>query len=544
VKTLSQMLSVKTAVMILLCVLGATAAMAAGTESSKQPAVAGAELRLLNRPIISFRDSALGTAPEQRAARAERNLTEILARNSTPDVSVQTNALGNIIMVDHEIAFVITEGDVDKSNAETLQSLTARTLGRLRQALEESSESRNGRQLMINLGIAVGEILLFLLIVLGLTRLRGVVSTRLLQAIEHHARSSRFAEAGLIRWDRLLLAARWAVNAIYWMLVSLLAYKLISLVFGRFPYTRPWGDELDGYLLDLILTIGRGIISTVPDLFFVVVLLLIARAVMGMLKPLFDRIESGHEGFGWLDRDTVGPTRKITNILIWVFALVMAYPYLPGSHTEAFKGMSVLIGLMVSLGASSVVGQAASGLILMYSRVLRRGEYVRVGDYEGTIVDLGLFTTRMRTGRGTEIALPNSMIVGNAAQNYSRTASGRGYVLDTVVTIGYDTPWRQVEAMLNEAARRTPGMQSSPPPRVFQTALSDFYPEYCLSFQAIPDTPLTRTDLMSILHAHIQDVFNEYGVQIMSPHYLGDPDTEKTVPPDKWFSAPAREPAD
>ena len=132
------------------------------------------------------------------------------------------------------------------------------------------------------------------------------------------------------------------------------------------------------------------------------------------------------ELLGELDKDTVEPTRKITNILIWIFALVMAYPYLPGSHTEAFKGMSVLVGLMISLGASSVVGQGASGLILMYSRTLRTGEYVRIGEHEGTIVNISLFTTRLRTGRGAEITLPNALIVGSATRNYSRTVTGEG----------------------------------------------------------------------------------------------------------------------
>lgn len=201
--------------------------------------------------------------------------------------------------------------------------------------------------------------------------------------------------------------------------------------------------------------------------------------------------------------------------------------------------MSVLIGLMVSLGASSIVGQGASGLILMYSRTLRCGEYVKIGEHEGTIVGINLFTTRLRTGRGAEITLPNAMIVGSATRNYSRTVNGEGFMLDTSVTIGYDTPWRQVEAMLKEAARRTPGILAEPAPRVFQTALSDFYPEYCLVAQATPLGAAPRAEVLSRLHANIQDVFNEYGVQIMSPHYIDDPESGKVVPPGRWYPAPA-----
>jgi small-conductance mechanosensitive channel len=261
---------------------------------------------------------------------------------------------------------------------------------------------------------------------------------------------------------------------------------------------------------------------------------LLARGVVGLLKPLFDHVPPGESGIGWLDRDTVEPTRKIANILIWIFALVMAYPYLPGAHTEAFKGMSVLIGLMVSLGASSIVGQGASGLILMYSRTLRSGEYVRIGEHEGTIVGINLFTTRLRTGRGAEITLPNALIVGSATRNYSRTVSGEGFMVDTSVTIGYDTPWRQVEAMLIEAALRTPGILATPGPAgVSRRPCPISTPNTAWWPRPLPAGANPRAEVVSRLHANIQDVFNEHGVQIMSPHYMADPANDKVVPPGK-----------
>ena len=233
----------------------------------------------------------------------------------------------------------------------------------------------------------------------------------------------------------------------------------------------------------------------------------------------------------------------MTTIAVWVFALAMAYPYIPGSGTEAFKGVSVLLGLMVSIGASGIVGQAASGLILMYTRTFRPGEYVRIGEHEGTIVEMGMFTTRIRTGLGEELTVPNSFALAVVSKNYSRAVKGAGFVLDTTVTIGYDAPWRQVHAMLIEAARRTPGVLSDPAPHVFQTALSDFYVEYRLVCQAVPSEPRPRAEVLSALHANVQDVFNEYGVQIMSPHYLGDPADPKVVPKAHWHEPPAKPPA-
>jgi small-conductance mechanosensitive channel len=155
-----------------------------------------------------------------------------------------------------------------------------------------------------------------------------------------------------------------------------------------------------------------------------------------------------------------------------------------------------------------------------------------------------MFTTRIRTGMGEELTLPNSLVVGTVTKNYSRSSDSRGFVLDTTVTIGYDAPWRQIHALLLDAASRTDGIVQDPLPRVFQTALSDFYVEYRLAALAIPSEPLPRAQVLNMLHQNIQDVFNEHGVQIMSPHYLGDPPQAKIVPKDQWYAPPAQAPAD
>ena len=199
-----------------------------------------------------------------------------------------------------------------------------------------------------------------------------------------------------------------------------------------------------------------------------------------VVAAVFDRVERGEREVGWVDADTARPTRRIFNILVWVFALALAFPHLPGAQTEAFKGVSVIVGLMVSLGAASVVGQAFSGFILMYGRAFRTGDYVRIGEHEGTVETLGTFITRLRTGLGDELILPNSVVMAASIRNYSRAGLGAGCVIDSALTMGYLTPWRQVHAMLEEAARRTEGIAAEPVPSVRQTALSDFYVEYRL----------------------------------------------------------------
>jgi small-conductance mechanosensitive channel len=297
----------------------------------------------------------------------------------------------------------------------------------------------------------------------------------------------------------------------------------LSAVLQLFPYTRPWGEDLNGNLLELVKEVALAIAGALPGLLLVVVIFVLARGIMRLSAVFFDRVAAGKADVDWLDADTAGPTRRVFNFAIAVFAVAMAYPYLPGAGTEAFKGLSVLLGLMISLGGASVVGQALSGLVLMYAKAFRVGDYVRIGDVEGTVIEMKMFATRLRTGLGEEITLPNGGIMGGAIKNYSRAVPGTGYVVDTVVTIGYSTPWRQVHAMLLEAAGRTPDIVAEPQPIVRQTALSDFYVEYRLAAYTPVASPARRIDVLSQLHANIQDVFNEKGVQIMSPHYMMDP---------------------
>ena len=222
-------------------------------------------------------------------------------------------------------------------------------------------------------------------------------------------------------------------------------------------------------------------------------------------------------------------------MLIWVFSVTIAYPYIPGSGTDAFKGVSVFVGLVVSLGSAGVVNQVMSGLVVIYSRALKPGEFVRVGDDLGTVSELGMLSTKIITRKREEITIPNAVLVGTKMVNYSRHAVGEGAVVGTTVTIGYDVPWRQVHAMLLRAAEQTAGVRKDPAPRVWQKALSDFYVEYELVVNL--DKPEERVPVLSELHTHIQDAFNENGVQIMSPHYESQPGEKVFVPKSQWFPA-------
>lgn len=509
---------------------------------SNTPATAGEEahVTVFNRQVATFRSAMFGVSAQERARRTRRNIIELLERDGPGVVTIRTEGELSLVMLDDIAAVSFGPGDIDNISGETREKLLVKSVNTMRTIVREKQESRNSSALLWATSYALMATALSALLWFGINRLYRLVAARALQRMNIAMRTLDPSSPALLLGERALHFTRAILGLLYWGMTVLLAYEWLSFVLSRFPFTRAWGEQLQAYLLDSVLLILTGMAATIPNLFIAGLVFLIARTVIRMLRPLFDRVTAGNLKLGLIDRDTAVVSRRLVSALIWLFAIAMAFPYLPGSQTEAFRGMSVLVGLMVSLGASSLVGQAGSGLILMYTRSIRIGEYVRIGDHEGTISEIGLFTTRIRTGLGEEITLPNSVIIGTATKNYSRTVQGSGYVLDTAVTIGYDTPWRQVEALLCEAARRTEGVLTEPKPRVFQTALSDFYPEYRLVCQAIPTQPRPRAEVLSALHANIQDVFNEYGVQIMSPHYLGDPTQEKLVKKENWFAAPAK----
>ncbi|NJD24904.1 MAG: mechanosensitive ion channel [Betaproteobacteria bacterium] len=497
-------------------------------------------LAIFNRNIVTFRSDFLGIAPAARAARAKATITDALKRGGDHTVTVKENPEGQLVLMGDTLAFVVTAGDADPLSGETPAVAAARAARNLEQVIAETREARNLEAMLKGTAWSAVATIVFVVLVWGIRRIRTWVSRVLLDFTERKVAALRVGGAQVVETGYLIPVLRRVFIAFAWVVIALLAYEWLSFVLSRFPYTRPWGERLNDYFVNVVEQVGGSIVGAIPGLGVAIVIFLIARFSVGFLGRFLERLSRAEAPPEWLGPDTMPTTRRLISIGIWLFALAMAYPYLPGAETEAFKGLSVLVGLMISLGASSVVGQAASGLILTYTRTLHVGEYVRIGDNEGTVTRLGAFTTTIRTGLGEELTLPNSLITGSVTRNYSRTVRGPGYIVDTTVTIGYDTPWRQVEAMLKEAARRTPGILADPSPRVFQIALSDFYPEYRLVAQAVPSQPLPRAEVMATLHANIQDVFNEYNVQIMSPHYLGDPAHAKVVKREDWHLPPAQ----
>lgn len=504
--------------------------LAAGEES--------AEVVYYNHPIAVLHGEFSGFGPAQRAASIPARIDAALARGGPGLVTVRAIDQGHVLQIDDQGIMALLPADIDPTEFPDPAIAAAAAADRLRAAINAARQPL--RSLPDACLRALGWTLIATLSLLLIRRWslrfvrRAVVPAwlRLERKLPNHSR-------GLIGALGVRLVVMLA-SLVGWACSLAVLYLWLGAVLRLFAYTRPWGERLLGSVLTVASDILTGIASALPNLLIVATILILTRSLDRWMKLVIDRVAV--RGSSWLDLDTAVPTRRIASLVLWLFALVMAYPYLPGSSSEAFKGMSVLLGLMVSLGASSLVGQAIGGLGLMYSRTVRVGDWLKVGEHEGQVVAMSVFSLRLRTLLGRVITLPNASIQGAAVENLTRSMADGHLLVTTEVTIGYDTPWRQVEALLLDAASAAaPGVLASPAPQVQQTGLDDWYARYRLVVAV--RSPMERPAALSRLHAEIQDSFNRHGVQIMSPHYTHDTAQAKVVPTEQWHLPPAVAPA-
>ena len=264
-----------------------------------------------------------------------------------------------------------------------------------------------------------------------------------------------------------------------------------------------------GLLFDLVLnplrTIGNAMLAAIPDLVFLIVLFFVVRYILRMIQVFFQGVDGGAIKLRSFEREWAWPTYRILRMLVIILAVVVAYPYIPGSQSDAFKGISLLLGLIVSLGSSSIIGNIVAGYSLAYRRPFRIGDRVRINDTVGDVMEIRVLVTRLLSLKNEEVVIPNTSVLDGEVINYSTHAQKYGLILHTRLGIGYETPWRQVEAMLKLAAARTSGLLEKPKPFVLQKGLGDFAVDYELNAHCTD--PKNMVQIYSALHRNILDVF-------------------------------------
>ncbi len=329
------------------------------------------------------------------------------------------------------------------------------------------------------------------------------------------------------RFTSLLLFASNVVRILFLLLIF---YLTLPFVLRIFPWTQGTADMLFGFILNPLKAMATSVVEFVPNLFTIAIIYIVIRYLAKGISYLANEIKTEKLKISGFYPDWAVPTSRIINFILYAFMLILIWPYLPGSGSPVFQGVSVFLGLLISLGSSSAISNIMAGLVLTYMRPYKIGDRVTVGDVSGDVVEKNLLVTRLRTIKNEFITVPNSKILSDSSINFSTSASeSSGLIVHTTVTIGYDVPWRKVHSMLTAAACKTPLIEDNPAPFVLQTSLDDFYISYQIN--AYTKAPAKQAMIYSDLHALIQDEFAKNDVEIMSPHYRAERDAPSTIPP-------------
>jgi small-conductance mechanosensitive channel len=458
---------------------------------------------------------------------------------SPKSITVRDSELSSDIMAGDKVIYPLWEFEA-RVVGKPANELARDYADKMRQAIAAYQKEHSLRNLIT--GIVKTVLALFALIILVFLVNRGL--RRLDRAIVASERigSVKLGEFEFFTANRIKAVITSGVKMVRLLIILVLLYAYLHLGLSFFPVTQGYALKLYDSLLGAVASMGKTIWDQTPALTFLVVLFFITRYVLKTLRFFFEQVSAGKVTVSGMDAEVAPITYKIIKLLVIAFALVVAYPHIPGSESSAFKGISIFLGVLFSLGSSSAIANLIAGVSLTYMRSFRVGDAIKVGDSTGVVLERRLYVTRLKTFKNEVITIPNGVILTGHVTNLSQEVKqGDGLILHTGVTIGYDAPWETVHNLLIEAANRSKHVLKSPPPFVLQTALNDFYVAYELN--AYTDTPEILPWVYSELHQNIQNTFNEGGVEIMSPHYTQLRDGHHTtipadyLPPD--YEAPA-----
>jgi len=471
------------------------------------------------------------SAPD-RAQRVSDRLTK-LAYAPNIDLTTLTTSeseYGTEIRLGDTMLTIVTDDDAKGMHIARVL-LAKYYTGQIRNAITQVRQEHSAKFLIRAAIYAVVTLLLYVLIVW----LVVIGSRRLLKRLERPGappvKGIKIQESEILGGERLAGILAGLVRLVRAVLLLILTWVFLGTEFNYFPWTRVHGRHLLEYIRTPIGFVGAAVLNYLPNLFYIVVILAVMYYVMKLVRILAREFERGAIRIRGFYPEWIQPTYRIVRFLLIAFAAVLVYPYLPGENSPAFKGVSIFLGVLVSLGSTSAVANIVAGIMLTYTRGFRVGDWVKIGDNIGDVISQNMLATHLRTFQKEEVVIPNSVVLGSHVTNYSLVGLSEGVILHTSVTIGYDTPWRTVHRLLIEAALKTGDILAEPAPFVLQKALDDSYVQY--EINAYTRNPHAMFITYSSLHANIQDCFFAAGVEIMSPHYSALRDGNRTaIPPE------------
>lgn len=484
----------------------------------------GKEVVRIYGPLGSF-------AAKDRASAIEGRIIALAKQGFSGKVGIRAIPSENAtaVFAGPVIVLGVTEMDAQTAGV-SRDELAKRYAKAVQAAIEGYRADHTWRSLLLATGEAVVVWTLFFLTAWVLLRSSKWLGNRSEKWVQRFFENRDVRGLHSLLWERsrslLMSLLRFAITL---LLISEFSFAL-SFTFGLFPQTAGVSTTLLDYLKSVFGGVGLAILHYLPSGGFVLIVCILTHYVLKALKFWAQAIERGDLPIKGLHPEMVKPTYQLMRFVVAIFALVIAFPYLPGGQSEAFKGVSIFLGVLLSLGSSSAVSNVLAGLVLTYMRPFRAGDRVKIADTVGDVLEKNLLVTRVRTIKNVEVVIPNAPILGSQILNYSALARNAGLILNTTVTIGYDAPWRLVHQLLIRAALNTEGVLAEPAPFVFQTSLNDFHISY--EINAYTNQANEMQTIYSNLHQCIQDSFNEAGVEIMSPTFyaLRDGNTVTTPP--------------
>lgn len=468
---------------------------------------------------------------QERVVLIESRLNKIAVEPSFDEKALTVTAdSGNVYNIRYkELPIIYLMPEDAAANNTSSKELAQKYQGIIKDKLLAYYAFSSPKSIAISTAEAIAIILVLCFIIIRVNKLYKLVVTRYINSRSFNALNLKKYQ--LVSPTQFSNVVTRLLNFARWVTIILIVYLSLPLIFSLFPWTKNFADKLIGFIVSPFLSIIHSFTAYFPNLITIIVIYFITKYIVRLIKYFATEIAKGNLSLSGFYADWAMSTFNIVKALLYIFMFIVIFPYLPGSDSKIFQGVSVFLGVLFSIGSSSAIANVVAGVVITYMRPFKIGDRVKIGDVVGDVLEKNLLVTRIKTIKNEEITIPNATILSGGTTNYSSLAKDKGLILHTTITIGYDVPWKQVHELLISAAKASEYILQEPAPFVLQTSLDDSYVSYQIN--AYTNEAQRMMQIYSSLHQNIQDKFNEAGVEIMSPayHALRDGNTV-TIPPD------------
>ena len=493
-------------------------------------------------PVLGFKKDTLyliyskmgAVSPQERAINVSNKIKQLYEDDFLIDDSIRISKVEDtydLIYKDLIIAS-ISENDALWSG-KPIEELAENSLQIIKGSIGEGREENSWLKLLSRIGLVI-------LVVLIAWFAIGLISKgydKLLLKFDNNKqkllKDLSYKDYTFLSVDQETQILYFFIKFLKWFVYFLLLYITLPIIFSIFPFSRDWANTLFYLVWAPFKSLLLSIWNYLPNLFTILVTYYVMKYVIKFVKYIFQEIEAEKLVLSGFHSDWAMPTFSIVQFLLYAFMFILIFPHLPGSDSDIFKGVSVFVGVLFSLGSSSAIANMVAGLVITYMRPFKIGDRIKIDNVTGDIIEKTLLVTRVRTIKNEVITIPNSSVLTENTTNYSIEAKDKGLVVHTTVTIGYDVPWPKVHQVLIEAASRTDMIMDEPKPYVLQTSLEDFYVAYQIN--AYTREASKQALIYSSLHQNIQDACNESDIEILSPHYRAARDGNMSTIPAKYL---------